>query len=484
MSWTTTFHYKQELKSSYMNNIITGLIKPGIYNIDAAIFTKDETNAADDGIYLRLKKGTTLVFSNGFSVENGKYVRDFSSLGSYLVKCVLDSDTDFQLASPAGVNSDYLNNGVDAPVKFVYAEFIYNADSAGSSEPTFHLAVPDTNESFDHLPNEDLQAGSYSENTSYLILGALIDNKREDTGYSQTTGWNTSGASHWINNHVFTGRAFPEYHGNALRGSGSPLSSIAFAPDYKDVYLTPGQFYYNSILYSIGGNTWKALYGQGQPAVDQPPTSINGYSINGIYANKGDTSYTLNKPILEGNGGKVVADIVFMALKTEYSSSSEPILTDLLTQTATQKILPYRVICNAPAGELNSAKIHDNDTFFGVKYDCVPLDISSSNIERLKGFILNRDIILPVIEAMRQNPDSTPFLDSSVGDSLLPLSISFRKINSGGTDYVDAQSADVTDACNPANVLSFFELQSSSFAVTGASFVAQEVYTLVPFLKD
>ena len=109
---------------------------------------------------------------------------------------------------------------------------------------------------------------------------------------------------------------------------------------------------------------------------------------------------------------------------------------------------------------------------------------SSSNIERLKGFILNRDIILPVIEAMRQNPDSTPFLDSSVGDSLLPLSISFRKINSGGTDYVDAQSADVTDACNPANVLSFFELQSSSFAVTGASFVAQEVYTLVPFLKD
>lgn len=484
MSWTTTFHYKQELKSSYMNNIITGLIKPGIYNIDAAIFTKDETSASDDGIYLRLKKGTTLVFSNGFSIDNGKYARNLSAIGSYLVKCVLDADEDFKLASPADVNSAYLNDGVSAPVKFVYAEFIYNADSVGYSYPTIHLAVPSSNEAFDHLPNEDLATGSYAANTSYLILGALIDNQKEDTSYSQSTGWNTAGASHWINNHVFTGRAFPEYHGNALRGSGNPLSSIAFAPDYKNVYLTPGQFYYNSTLYSIGGNTWKTLYGQGQAAVSQPPTSINGYSINGVYASNVTQSYTLSAPTLTGNGDKVVADFVFMALKTEYSSSNTPVLTDLLTQTTTQKILPYRVICNAPAGEFNSTKIHENDTFFSTNYDCVPLDVSSSNIERLKGFILNKDIMLPVIDAMRQSPDTTPFLDSSVGDSLLPISISFRKINSGGTNYVDVQSAVATNACNPSNVISFFELQSSSFAVTGASFVAQEVYTLVPFLKD
>jgi len=87
MSWATTFYYGQELRSLYMNNMINGLIRPGLYNIDATITTvSNEVTGFSPGIYLRLKAGSTFVFSNGYDVSEGNtYTRNLDKIGTYVV---------------------------------------------------------------------------------------------------------------------------------------------------------------------------------------------------------------------------------------------------------------------------------------------------------------------------------------------------------------------------------------------------------------
>ena len=59
-SWMTTFIYEQDLRSYYMNNILYSLLHTGVYNADISI-------SSNNGIlFLNIKKGTTLVFSNDY----------------------------------------------------------------------------------------------------------------------------------------------------------------------------------------------------------------------------------------------------------------------------------------------------------------------------------------------------------------------------------------------------------------------------------
>jgi hypothetical protein len=102
---------------------------------------------------------------------------------------------------------------------------------------------------------------------------------------------------------------------------------------------------------------------------------------------------------------------------------------------------------------------------------------------------------MPVVDKMRQAAETaSPFLIPSNGETLVPIAVSFRKVNSGGTDMVDAASSisfpvfkDAsgtldTSAVNPSNILSFFELQASSFAIFSTSLSVQEVFDVLPFL--
>jgi hypothetical protein len=75
-----------------------------------------------------------------------------------------------------------------------------------------------------------------------------------------------------------------------------------------------------------------------------------------------------------------------------------------------------------------------------------------------------------------------PYLEPSVGDALLPIMITVRRVNSEGTDFTDRASSKALKAVNPANIISFFELQASTFAVTGVALAAEETYPTLPFL--
>jgi hypothetical protein len=525
-TWETTFYYQQELRSTFMNNLINGLIRPGIYNMNAAIYT--ESTAAVDkqpGVYLRINPGAILVFSNNFAIVDNRRIRDESKVGTYLVKCVLRDTADIPLStvstSGGTVDPTYLTSTNRIPVALVTAMFEYDPENLSNTNPDFALVIPSSYRTTytsptNKLPNEDLlTAGGdemSSENLSYLILGALIDRSVPFGGtytgaYATTSEWvDPATTDEWMSNHVFTGRAFPEYRESVLKNYGSPVPSLGFSPYYKHMYLTPGQFYYNGVLYSVGGTSWKRIYGQGQDVEAVSPTSASGFSTDGVYSTIDSTSYTESTITdFAANAGKLVVEFLFMALKSEYSSGGEgedvfPDLSTIFTSTDVEKkLLPFRVVCDDP-GVINLNTLStDSGTdiqiaFSGLGKKVIPLDVSVFNINRLKKMLLNKNVLLKVIDAIRQYGDTqSPFLVAGVGDSLLPLMVSFRKINAAGTGYEDAQSANTAvkdsggvphSAVNPANILSFFEIQSSGYTVQSANLAAQETFTTLPFLGE
>jgi hypothetical protein len=200
---------------------------------------------------------------------------------------------------------------------------------------------------------------------------------------------------------------------------------------------------------------------------------------------------------LTGLAGKLVLEVLFLAVESEYARPQPSDLTDLLTGSynVSRKLLPYRVVCNAPAGlELDTTKLH-KDYGFSVPTAVIPLDVSLNNVERLKAILANKNAILPIVDTIRQNAlTASPYLDPTIGGSLIPLLITFRQVNDtedGFTDpqsllsgdiFLDAKGVAGSSACNPANILGFFDLQSSSFEVTNAGISAQEVYPTIPFV--
>ena len=512
MSWSVTFYYEQELRSAFMNNLLKGLIRPGVYNINAFLHTKNYDSApGQQGIWLTIKRGTMLVFSNNYRTVGGNLVKDNTRLGNYVVKCVADADLEYRLAEPTGNFSEaFLPSGTDpskpqAPILFVVASFVYDPDAEGMSSPVFSFAVPDSNPEItspsEHIPNEDKTATSLEADTdvSYLLIGTVLDNQRDNIEYAEggANNWrqegNYNGEISWIRNHVFTAKGLPDYSGQLSQNYGSNMSSLIFMPEYNKVRLTPGRFYFNSILYNIAGLTWKRAYGQGQPITSTIPSSTNGWLVDHSYNASGDSNFTYSFLDISTEESKLVIDFLFLAVKTAFNRSTTTNLSGLMDNTITRRTIPFRLVCDAPAGMDLDTKTCVNSALGLGGTLIVPLDNSIVNINRLKDIINNRDIILPVIDHMRQHYNEPPFLSPENGESLIPLMIAFRHVNSEGDGFTDYQShtfdsmekADETTpapAINPANILTFLDLQSTSFAIIGAHYAAEEVFNTVPFL--
>ena len=93
--WYTNFYYEEELRSVLMNGTLNSGFKPGVYNANMALFCRSGSTdeAASDGIYLFIGKGTTFVFSNYPSTKLGDiYHQDLTQTGTYLIKCTALQD--------------------------------------------------------------------------------------------------------------------------------------------------------------------------------------------------------------------------------------------------------------------------------------------------------------------------------------------------------------------------------------------------------
>ena len=228
--WMTTFYYRQDLRSLYMNGVLNAGFKPGIYNADMTLYTinaSDQT-AEKSGLYLYVKKGTTLIFSNAVSHDANGYHRDLSNIGSYLIKCVATVDQRIQIAELSETSGNknsalFGNNNTGAKAEsrlFLTALMIYNAeDDEGLDAPQFCVAKINSNRQQDEgyytlldmeysLPEGPIQ--TLNSNLSYLFIG-VMNTPYTDKIYVNGSAWIPNAAEDWAKDHVFTARGLPDY---------------------------------------------------------------------------------------------------------------------------------------------------------------------------------------------------------------------------------------------------------------------------------
>ena len=266
--WMTTFIYEQDLRSYYMNNILYPLLHIGVFNSDISI------SSSRGILFLNIKKGTTLVFSNDYvdirsEVANGDtvlqgntntiYGRSFNgkSKDSYgikgeaqisLIKCVAledmvvrlnylgSSDSLTQSTKDPHVNA----NGFNKPI-YVGAIIKYSAEGGTKSftDPAFRLLV--NNESY----TSEYPEGGATVDSKYFYkfiaatnttgtLDELHEANPPDGVQDMSSSaqmvywlmlgvinpinreWSSSRDSYafdgdWYQNHIFSGRGLPEY---------------------------------------------------------------------------------------------------------------------------------------------------------------------------------------------------------------------------------------------------------------------------------
>lgn len=187
-SWMTTFIYEQDLRSYYMNNILYSLLHTGVYNADISI-------SSNNGIlFLNIKKGTTLVFSNDYvdikkEVEeadntlvsdssitiigrsfNGKSKVSYGNKGESkvsLIKCVALEDMVLRLnylgaSNSLSASTEDLHisaNGFNKSV-YIYAVIRYSADGTSDSfiKPEFRLLVNNDSYSSDYTEEAPVES--------------------------------------------------------------------------------------------------------------------------------------------------------------------------------------------------------------------------------------------------------------------------------------------------------------------------------------
>lgn len=268
-SWMTTFIYEQDLRSYYMNNILYSLLHTGVYNADISI------SSSSGILFLNIKKGTTLVFSNDYvdikkEVEEAENTlgSDFSStiIGrsfngkskvSYgrkgeskvsLIKCVALEDMVLRLNYLGALNS--LNastedrhisaNGFNKSV-YIYAVIRYSADGTADSfiKPEFRLLINNDSYSSDYKKEESVESRyfyKFMPPTKGTVGKLEVDDGNPPDGVDSESfstsarmvnwlmlgiinpidrEWSSSNEysfdGNWYKNHVFTGRGLPEY---------------------------------------------------------------------------------------------------------------------------------------------------------------------------------------------------------------------------------------------------------------------------------
>lgn len=263
--WSTTFFYGQDLRSLYFNGLLSSILRPGIQNGNICIYY----NANNGSFDLYLKKGTTLLFSNKYSmdvaenaftedagVSRASIVRDLSEPGSFLIKSTALQDMNITLLILDDTNNQgkLLKKFFEASEVYVYATMAFNGegDLKDGNVPRFKWALRRA------VANDEQEAASkqyekglffrnsgvlstsveykildgewwagdrsyatvnyselhYYERTMYTLLGRIIPC---NTTYSYSAEEDYSveqykrAAVNWIQDHQFTSRGLPDY---------------------------------------------------------------------------------------------------------------------------------------------------------------------------------------------------------------------------------------------------------------------------------
>lgn len=502
--WSTSFFYKQDLRSYYMNNLLNEGFKPGIYNPDMYVYADEE------GLKLFIKKGTTFIFSNGVSLSGDSssaavYERNLDNPvknGDFLIKCFPTTDSKITLLKKTeDCASLYLGDGssLSASSKiYIFAKIEYDKDDElgvnKGAGPTFFLGLRDEEKS-SFLSFKNFSQGNsltsidtVPENlktTCYLILGTIQNSSNSLSSYIVSHDWKTEGYKKWNRQHFFTGRNVPDYRYNliASRNIKSP-----------------------EILAGTGEGELKRLY------VDLPCTSINGdvleQEVNWKELEKENNYLDLNEidsSILSYNTDNFLAiDFIYLPIDNKSSKISTIENGCFLPSEAFSKpdkleLRSYRsFVKESTLGDLN---IKPSEVFAlskkkkewwnrlsGISKDesemnLIPLDIGKSNQDRLRSFIENRSLLLAyIINNMRHDSASDLGLNPEYLNSLIPVAFIFRYLNSNLKSADEEDEISNEKEFNPTNLLSFFDLQFKSTQANIISLNCEDVFSTLPTL--
>ena len=471
--WSTSFIFKQDLTSYYMNSLLRSVIRPGIYNANMALGYGIPTVGSGMGtggsLCLFIKEGTTFVFSNDYVYDESLgYRRNFCDFSSKVGEI---SDNENSCIIKSVTLSDIsvgLGNGYDPGLYSIHAYIRYNpldANNLDTSSPTFILVKEESeseeprsnylygNQSQRYPSNSEagaspLDNGSHAifdgAKTSdanaewplsyYLNLGfVFLDKKTED---NKTLDVVT----------MFTGRGLPEY-----RYSQSMDSSI-MAPDmipdvsgnmkglYFDIPKTLiGTTLIEQRMYPenpknpspLNGNfNWEAAYfGSRRPNSVTVPVTFSGNN-GGTYAVYGLVSNIRSFGTVQGNIPSIKdSSIIFDKLKLSNSCLS----------------------------------INKGDSWIKDS-NSVPLDISVLNVEGLlnNSIIKGKDIWSYVIDNIRKNGNPSNVTD------VVPVGI---------------VSVDKDGEVIPELSFSYFGLQSRLPRVNVLNIREHNIFNVIPVME-
>ena len=511
-SWMTTFYFQQDLRSYFMNGLLNAGFRPGVYNADIALYTtyKGTSGASESGIYAIIKKGTTLIFSNALTKDT-VYHRDFTGVGSYLIKCVALEDVTITLAELSGPSSatlstvttlcgDANSTGVYAQNKiFLTALMKYDPEQEdyGSKEPEFCLAKISDNPTsgngyyqiINNTVNYALPDGQSSVDTdlSYLFLGALNTPYSERT-YASSGSWSNSGSySLWVEDHALVARGLPEYRQALIANNSNNSPDLLIAPNFKDFYLDTGDVYAGDVFYNKT-TSWEDVYGITSTLTNSDFTIV---SKEENYSSKPTCAEQLASL---NSTNAILFDVFFATVREKYSNieiETSGSINNLFQETipSSQSIAKSSIglkhiriasrTNNTDAGgfaasALNPGALRESFGITTTTAAIAPLDLGKINIERLRGLLKNRNIFPAVVDHMRYQG----FLDPTVGTELVPLALVFR----GVYDNILADTVsqlDTNSRIHPANILGIADLQFKTTKLETFSVKDTNTYNVV-----
>lgn len=363
-SWMTSFFFEQDLRSQYMNGVLNAGLKPGIYNPNICLYTRDAISNTEltkdaNGVNLFIRKGTTFVFSNNYEKTHGSGCneRNLNNVGTYMIKCFAMEDIVVNLINASTTNDtavDILGTGSDSPacpLFYIVASIMYNPDdSTGESIPEFRCVVPNYNYDSDNVTSEshyfntaggssvwqlpDGSGGSLETSKryiSYLMVGAVKDvtaTNIDSTSYrdpkiyymASKGDWKSAvdgnsgstGNVLWSQNHVFIGRGLQEYRQSLTANKNVMSPELIPCPNLNSFVLDIPNTFINDVLIDKPAEYSRIWNIRGK---DKPP--LSDFELNSKLSNQTD----LRSPITNANNGKelLVWDFYFLNSRSRYS---------------------------------------------------------------------------------------------------------------------------------------------------------------------
>lgn len=486
--WSTSFIYQQDLTSYYMNNVLRSAIRPGVYNANLAVYYGRPSAPAQQSSQnkmwcLTIKKGTTFVFSNDYTLGyEGKFRRNFNLIESNgfspmtgdsnrvaLIKSVALYDMSIPI-------TDTISN--DSEIIPIFAYLYYNPQTSNErslSSPSFFIGTeaPST-ESYLYKTNTVMYESGSGAPSSISDLGFVKDGSTDsiatmendhgsilnqyflNLGFLVNTGRTENGKAVL----AFTGRGLPEYRHSITMDTNTLMPDVIPSALIKSGNQTFSRVFFD-IPSSFIGNTIYEDIMKSAHTRDFENSWESAYLVKMAPSDFG-SSY------VDVTGTSSGIDVIYATVSNIKSYSED--VSDV-TISKDNGIKYHIMNLTLPGGvipeSLNLADWIDTrdragNTLSEIDQFAV-LDISPMNVKRLSDSLIGVDIWDKVMDNVREDSEMDP---NEITD-IIPIAVIFK---------------DTGNSMIPSNMLSYFGLQNQMSKINSLNVREHNIYNIIPVI--